>query len=206
MPSRNKTWVVFGLIAFGVTMRVLPYVLERFGIVSLTDASSFAWNISPVPAMCLLGGAYLSWRWAGFGLGLAAYLLSDVLIALVSGYPMFAFYKTLPFVYAGFILHGVIGISLQGRPHFLRVALTAVASELAFFLLTNFGEWAIGDMNYQKSPAGLLACYTAALPFLYRSLYGTVIYSVIFFEVAALFGRPATTTERALAHVPVRDE
>ena len=203
---RNQNLVVIGLVAFGIGMRVLPYVLERFGLISLTDPSTFAWNISPVPAMCLLGGAYFSARWAGLGIGLIAYLISDLLLATISGHPAFAFYKTLPFVYAGFVLHGIIGLSLRGKVSAARVGVTAVASEIAFFLLTNFGEWAIGDMNYAKTPAGLLASYAAALPFLSRSIYGTLIYSAIFFEVAAAVERRSMGSGK-LAEAPVpKDE
>ncbi len=133
MQSRNKNLIVLGLLTFGIAMRVLPYVLQRYGLVSLTDPSTYAWNISPVAAMCLLGGAYLSNRWAGLGVGLVAYLISDLLIGWVSGQPAFSFYKTLPFVYAGFILHGVIGLSLRGRSGPVRVGLTALASEIVFF-------------------------------------------------------------------------
>ena len=203
---RNQNLVVLGLVAFGIGMRVLPYVLQRLGLISLTDPSTFAWNISPVPAMCLLGGAYFSARWAGLGIGLIAYLCSDLLLAGISGQPAFAFYKTLPFVYAGFVLHGVIGLSLRGKVSATRVGLTAVASEIAFFLLTNFGEWAIGDMNYDKSPAGLLACYAAALPFLSRSIYGTLIYSAIFFEIAAAVERRSMGSNQLVPAPAPKDE
>ena len=202
---RNQNLVVLGLVAFGIFMRVLPYILQRLGLVSLTDPSTFAWNISPVPAMCLLGGAYFSARWAGLGLGLIAYLLSDLLLAQISGQPAFAFYKTMPFVYAGFVLHGVIGLTLRGKVSAARVGVTAVVSEIAFFLLTNFGEWAIGDINYAKSPGGLIACYTAALPFLSRSIYGTLIYSAVFFEIAAAMERRSMVGGK-LVEVPVRTD
>lgn len=201
---RNQNLVVLGLVAFGIGMRVLPYVLERTGLISLTDPSQFAWNISPVPAMCLLGGAYFSRRWAGLMLGLVAYLISDLLIAAVTGRPAFAFYSTLPFVYVGFVLHGIIGLSLRGKKGAVRVGLTALVSEVAFFLVTNLGEWAIGDMHYPHTPAGLATCFMAALPFLYRSIYGTLIYSAIFFEVAAAVERRSVPTGLALAPAPQR--
>lgn len=205
---RNQNLVVLGLVAFGIGMRVLPYVLHRLGLISLTDPATFVWNISPVPAMCLLGGAYFSARWAGLGIGLIAYLFSDLLIAGISGQPAFAFYNSLPFVYAGFVLHGVIGLSLRGKVSPMRVGVTALASEVAFFLLTNFGEWLVGDALYAKTPAGLLACYVAALPFAYRSVYGTLIYSAIFFEVAAAVERRSTSTNQQLveARVPTTDD
>jgi hypothetical protein len=209
VESRNKNLIVLGLVSFGIFMRVLPYILNQFGLVSLTDASTFYWNVSPVPAMCLLGGAYLSSRWIGLGVGLIAYLISDILIGWVTGYPAFTFYRALPFVYAGFILHGMVGATLRakvqhGRVNPLLVGLVAAASELVFFLVTNFGEWAVGDNGYAPNAAGLLTCYIAALPFFGRSLYGTVIYAVAFFELAGAAQRQLGTSQ--LVAVPVEKQ
>lgn len=211
MQPRTRNLMTLGVLAFGIGMRVLPYVLVRMNIISLDDASSFIWNISPVPAMWLLGGAYMSARWAGLSAGLVAWVIGDLLIGWVSGYPAFSFYKTLPFVYTGLILHGVFGTTMyqaatRGPVSPFRVGLTAIAAELTFYLLTNFGEWLIGDMNYAKTPAGLMASYVAALPFLYRSLYGTLIYSAVFFQLAALLQRRFGNSEAVLVPVPRRHE
>ena len=209
MPqSRNRILIVLGLVAFGMAMRVLPYVLQRFGLVSLTDPSTFIWNVSPVPAICMLFGAYLSsrgTRWTGLAIGIVAYFASDLLIALVTGYPEYAFYKTLPFVYAGFMIHGLMGLTLHGRSQPVRLGLTVVASELVFWLITNFGEWAIGDQGYAKTPAGMLTCYVAAIPYLYRSIYGTLIYSAILFEAARIAARQANDSNLVLAPVPTEN-
>ena len=191
--KQSKNWLVLGLLAFGVAMRVLPYVLERYGIVSATDFATFGWNISPVPALCLLGGAYLTSAWMGFGIGFAAYVLSDALIYLVSGYPFF--YKTLPFVYAGFILYGVIGLTLRKHRSAGRIAITAILAELVFFLVSNFGEWAIGDNQYPESISGLVACYIAALPFWKNSLLGMCLYAPILFGMFALLDQRVTGTD-----------
>ncbi|MDB5389982.1 MAG: hypothetical protein JWM11_5628 [Planctomycetaceae bacterium] len=205
--KQSRNWLVLGLMAFGVAMRVLPYVLERYGLVSLTELSTYTWNVSPVPAMCLLGGAYFTSAWLGFGLGFAAFLFSDVLIGLVSGQPRFMFYSSLPFVYAGFILFGLIGLTLRGDKTPGRIIVTAFLSELAFFLLTNFGEWAVGNNQYPETFFGLLQCYAAAIPFWRNSLLGMCIYAPILFGLFALLEHRTTTgglPERELELVRVR--
>jgi hypothetical protein len=205
--QQSRNWPVLGLMAFGMSMRVLPYILERFGLVSLTDFSSYSWNVSPIPAMCLLGGAYCTSSRLGFGLGFAAYLVSDLLIGLVSGQPRFMFYPSLPFVYAGFLLFGLIGLTLRGQKSPSRIALTALFSELVFFLLTNFGEWAVGDSPYQRNLSGLMESYIAALPFWKNSLVGMCIYVPILFGLFNLYERQSQEAgvpagELELARVP----
>ena len=55
-----------------------------------------------------------------------------------------------------------------------------MASSL-FFLMSNFGVWTTGLM-YPLTVQGLIACYTAALPFFLNTLAGDLLYS------SALFG------------------
>lgn len=184
--NRSRNGLIVGLLAFGVAMRVVPYFLERAGIVSATDFATFGWNISPIPALCLLGGAYFSSGRVSIGIGLCAVLLSDLLIYSISGYPFF--YKSLPFVYAGFLLYGIAGLSLREHRSAGRIATVAILSELAFFLVSNFGEWAVGDNLYPKSFSGLIECYVAAIPFWKNSLLGMCIYTPILFGLFELLG------------------
>ena len=56
---------------------------------------------------------------------------------------------------------------------------------LLFFLVTNFGVWALGTM-YPNTFAGLLACYVAAVPFFGNTLLGDAAYTVVLFGGLAL--------------------
>ena len=82
-----------------------------------------------------------------------------------------------------------------------------LAGSVAFFVVSNFGVWECGAL-YPRTPAGLLACYTAALPFFPNSLLGDAAYSTALFGGFALVGSrfpvlrdltPAPTAQRASA-------
>ncbi len=61
------------------------------------------------------------------------------------------------------------------------IAAATFSNAVIFYLVTNFSVWA-GDPLYPKTWTGLIACYTAAIPFFRNSLIGD------FSFVAALFG------------------
>tara|TARA_B100001027_G_scaffold214221_1_gene186103 strand:+ start:974 stop:1474 length:501 start_codon:yes stop_codon:yes gene_type:complete len=46
-----------------------------------------------------------------------------------------------------------------------------------FFIITNFGVWSMGSYDY--SFAGLVSCYTLALPFLGNTLISTILFASI---------------------------
>lgn len=57
---------------------------------------------------------------------------------------------------------------------------------LFFWLWTNFGSWLLMPM-YSKNIAGIVSCYTAALPFLANQLLGCLLwYTVIFYSALKL--------------------
>ena len=57
----------------------------------------------------------------------------------------------------------------------------SVSASVSFFIITNFGVW-ISTPYYEKTFGGLMACYTAAIPFFHHTLLGDL------FFVAILFG------------------
>jgi hypothetical protein len=129
-------------------------------------------NVTPLAAMALFGGAHLSNRAAAVAVPLTALLLSDLVLG---------FHSTMPFVYGSFIVIVLIGARLGRRKAVLPVAIAALASSVLFFLVTNFGVWAMGTM-YPETWAGLTAAYVAAVPFFRNTVVGDLAY------VAMLFG------------------
>jgi hypothetical protein len=81
-----------------------------------------------------------------------------------------------------------IGLMLRGRRRPLPILGGALAGSVLFFVLTNFGVWAIGDI-YPKTLAGLSACYIAAIPFFRGTLEGDLLYTLVLFGGFALLER-----------------
>lgn len=83
----------------------------------------------------------------------------------------------------------------------VRTAAIALIASACFFLLSNFGAWLDPLMQYEKSPAGLLQCYIAGLPFWRATLVSDVLFAVGFWGFASLFASVARP--RALARQKV---
>ena len=129
-------------------------------------------NLTSITAVALFGGAYSSDRRLAFLLPLAVLFLSDLILG---------FYTHMEVVYSSFALIVCVGLWLQKRRSTIYIVGAALASSILFFLLTNFGVWALESL-YPKTMAGLLACYVVAIPFFQNTLQGDLFFT------AALFG------------------
>lgn len=117
-------------------------------------------NFTPVTAIALFGGLYISNKILAYALPLIIMFISDIFLGFSS--------ITL-FVYSGFMLVTLIG-TLRKKPNILTIFL----GSLSFFIVTNFGVWLLG---YPKTWIGLVECYSLALPFFRNSLLGDFFYS-----------------------------
>lgn len=129
--------------------------------------------------MALFSGALLPRRAWAFAIPLAAMLLSDLAIG---------FHELMPAVYVSFALISAMGLWLNRERSTARVAGTTIAGSLVFFFVTNFAVWAQTSL-YEKTAAGLLSCFVAALPFLQNSLAGDLFYSTVLFGAWAMAAR-----------------
>ena len=128
-------------------------------------------NFTPIGAMALFSGAYLGRRALAFVAPLAAMLLSDAVLG---------FYSGMWVTYLAVALVALLGaITLQKRTP-VRIGLAAVAGSALFFLVSNFGTWALSGM-YPHTAAGLAACYVAAIPFFQNTLAGDLFYATLLF-------------------------
>jgi hypothetical protein len=129
-------------------------------------------NFAPIGAMALFGGAcFAQKRWA-FVVPLAAMFLSDLVLGL---------HRLIPVVYGSFAVIVCLGFWLRHRRRIGPIAAATLGSSILFFVLTNFGVWALGA-GYSKTWEGLVACYVTAVPFFRNTLLGDAAYA------AALFG------------------
>jgi len=127
-------------------------------------------NLAPVGAVAVVAGRTLS-RGAAIALVLAAMAVSDALLAWLHGWPLVG--VATPFVYAGFAGQALIGRALRRRRGGA-IAAAAIGAVL-FFALSNLGVWAAG--GYGRDAAGLIACFTAAIPFFGATLVGDVLWT-----------------------------
>ena len=158
--SRKTIWITCGLIALGAASRLLPHPP----------------NITPLTAMALLGGAYLPWRQA----------LLFPIAALVASDLFLGFHSTVPFVYGWFLLVAAFGLKLKEKKRTWAIlGGTCVASSVLFFLVTNFGTWLMEGL-YPRTFSGLMACYTAGLPFFRNTLIGDLFFTGLLFSLERL--------------------
>lgn len=151
-----RTILIFAAIFGAAIMRLLPH-----------------WpNFTPVAAMALFGGVYISRKALAFIIPLAAMFLSDLIIG---------FHSTMVAVYVGVIITVLIGLGLKNRVKAGNVVIASLISSVIFFLITNFGAWMSGLMPYSKDFSGLVQAYIAGIPFFNNGLMGDLFYSTVFF-------------------------
>lgn len=163
----------------------------RFGIVSLlillvafSRLIPHPPNFTPVGAMALFGAAYFSKRYLTFVVPLIAMWLSDLVLNNVVYAQYFdgfvLFYPGFYWTYSAFIVIGLVGFFLLKRTKPQNILIASLSASILFFLVSNFGVWASG-MMYPKDLSGLLACYTAAIPFFQNTLMGDLVYCGVLF-------------------------
>ena len=134
-------------------------------------------NVTPMTSLCLFAGAKLSRTWAIL-VGLLSIIISDILLSLIYGYPMFGYWSF--FSYTGFGAIVLLGSRLNSSPKTTKLFGFVICSTLGFWLWTNFGSWLLTPY-YTKDFAGMFTCYFAAIPFLRNALLGDIIWAVVIF-------------------------
>jgi hypothetical protein len=140
-------------------------------------------NVTPIAAMALFGGAYLANRKFAFALPLIAMLLSDLVLGLTIYGKVLLFSQ--PVVYLCMIATVAVGGLIRSRKPGWTIAVASLVSSVMFFLVTNFAVWAFESL-YPRNWSGLIACYTAAIPFFRNSIAGDLCFAVILFGGFAL--------------------
>jgi hypothetical protein len=152
----NKLATPATFILVGIVARILPH----------------APNFTPIGAMALFGGAYLTKKQALI-LPIAAMILSDFFIG----------FDSLPMrmvVYGSFFVMVLIGLGLKEKIGIKKLAISTLLASVLFFVTTNFAVWAFGTL-YPKTVGGLIDCFILAIPFFQNTLLGDFFYTGVFF-------------------------
>ena len=169
--------VLAGMIAFAVATRLVTFYAPNV----------LPYNFTPVEAIALFGGAYFADKRLAVIVPLGAMMLADSIIGL---------HSLLPVVYGCIALTVLMGFGLRDKVSVLRVGGLGVASATMFYLVTNFFVWLTGNM-YTHDGAGLVECYTMAIPFFKSTLAGTLVWSALLFGGFELLRRQMGTTLEA---------
>ena len=164
----NRTIFILVFILVAALSRLLPHLP----------------NFTPIAAMALFGGAFLSQKRIAFALTFLALILSDILVnTLLYQDTAFMNYFSQPFVWAVYLSFGLtilLGSSIQNKINVKNVAALSLSSSLIFWLITNFACWP-GNPLYAQDFSGLIQSYIAAIPFLGNSVVGDLFYNTLLF-------------------------
>ncbi len=144
------------------------------------------WNFVPVGAVAIYAGARISWRWAWL-VPLAAMGISDGFIHFAGSYPITSLERWT--VYGSFAALTLLG-PLSHHPRF-RLWMApglGLAGSTLFFLTTNFGVWAEGQL-YPMTLAGLVDCYIKAIPFYQNTMAADLLGTCVLFGLGPVIER-----------------
>lgn len=148
--------------------------------IAITSASRFLPhppNFTPILSMALIGGMFINDKRLAFVIPLLAMLLSDSLIG---------FHPTMIPVYFCFILTIGMGFIIKDKPNGIKVAGFSLVSSVMFYLITNLAHFIL-MADYTKDIAGLISCYSMAIPFFKWTLLSGLVYSLALYFSITLY-------------------
>jgi len=135
-------------------------------------------NFTPIIAVAIVSGYFFKNLNLSILTLLVAMLISDLFIG---------FYENMIFVYLSLLIITFTFYKISNKINFKNLFVYGFAGSLIFFIISNFGVWALGspgldNLPYEKSLAGLIECYIFAIPF-----FGNTFLSTLIFAYPAIF-------------------
>jgi hypothetical protein len=161
--------LAISLIIIGILLRFIPHTA----------------NFTPVAAIAIFAGVYLNKKQALI-VPLLLMMLSDLFLGM---------HNVVIFTWGSFVLVTLLGSWAKNHKSFKAIVSTTIVSSVLFYVITNFGVWAMGW--YPQDLKGLLDCYILGLPFLRNFGLATFIYTVIFFGAYEFIARRVRDTKLA---------
>ncbi len=128
-------------------------------------------NFSPLLAVTLFTAVYANKKL--FFLPFLVLFISDIFIGFYTVGVMFS-------VYFSLLLTLFLGKLLSKHYNVINTLSASLFSALLFFFITNFAVWYFGDW-YARDFAGLISCYTLAIPFFKTTLASNLLYTGLLF-------------------------
>src|SRR5262249_38772578 len=156
----------------GLSPGELSLAMSLVGLDIVARLAPHAPNVTPIAASAVFAGMVLRSRALALAAPIAALLLSDLVVGSYD-------WRIMSVVYAALTLPALAARWARARPVVVLAPLV-LSSSLFFFATTNFAVWAFSGM-YAHDLHGLVLCYIAALPFLWNTMAGDVLWTTLLF-------------------------
>lgn len=163
------------LVIIGTLSRIVPHSM----------------NFTPIIGITLFSVYYFKSYWK-FLVPFLAILGSDLILEISRGAGQ-GFHSGTPIVYFSYLIIAIIAFFLLKKLNFGNLLITTLSASLSFFLITNFAFFypspdapVNGFSGYTHDWAGILASYTAGIPFFRSALIGDLLFTGVLFGIYAL--------------------
>lgn len=181
---------------FKFNPRTTVLLLFIFAIALVRVILNFNYEISPlanfscVGAMALFGGAYFDKQWKGFAFPILTLFISDFILnqTVFKSYGNGFLYSGWYWVYGAFAIMTIDGKIILKKVTATNFIISVIVCVLIHWVVSDIGVW-IGSTLYAQNASGFAECLTAAIPFEWRFLAGTLIYGIILFGSFELMKR-----------------
>jgi len=130
-------------------------------------------NFTPIIAVAMVSGYFFKNINLSLVVLLVAMLISDLFIG---------FYENVIFVYTSLLLITFVFHKISNKINFKNLFIYGFGSSVIFFIISNFGVWALGspainNIPYERNLEGLIQCYILAIPFFGNTFLSTLIFA-----------------------------
>ncbi|OUW61240.1 MAG: hypothetical protein CBD63_02025 [Candidatus Pelagibacter sp. TMED203] len=124
-------------------------------------------NFTPIIAVAILSGYFFKNLYLSFLVLITSMIVADFFIG---------FYDNMLVTYMTLILISLTFYKVGSKLNYKNLFLFSLFGSLIFFIITNFGVWALGSL-YEKNLKGLIECYILAIPFFGNTFLSTLVFA-----------------------------
>ena len=153
----KKNILPIGLILILTLSRIIPHPL----------------NFTPIIAVAIMSGYFFKNVYLSSSILIISMVISDIFLG---------FYENMIFVYLSLILISFLFYKISKKINFKNLFLYSFLGSVIFFVVSNFGVWALGspslsNIPYERNLSGLIECYVMAIPFFHNTFLSTLVFS-----------------------------
>lgn len=208
MYKPNKTFLIC-LFVYCVLIKVLPNALVQMGM-DRNSVDVYPWGFTPLFAFGIFSVAMFRDLRMALIFPLLANLLGDLGIGLVAGMGLgftegmaHAFYPGQWLQYVALLACGACGLIARNRVNVGTAIGAALLGPTVFFIVSNFGAWAIDPViGYSRDLAGLTQSYIAGIPFYKAQMISTLVFTALIFSPNGVRQLTQVAGTRQAASVP----